>query len=66
MSEKYPGKCPKCGWFCSDIKATATDECLKSVAGKCKQHGKVDLSNQGWSWEDFFTEHCPGERDNGK
>lgn len=56
MFADYPGKCPKCGWFCADITATANEEGLQSVSGICRQHGKMDLSKQEWSWEDFFGE----------
>lgn len=58
MSVDYPGKCPKCGWFCSGIRMTTSHfgECIGTVTGNCKQHGKVDLTDQEWSWEDFDTE----------
>ena len=56
MISDYPGKCPKCGWFCSDIRATLGEngECLGKVFGTCQQHGKLDLSDQSWEWEDFL------------
>ena len=58
MSCDYPGKCPKCGWFCSDIRASLGEygECLGKVSGICRQHGKLDLSDQAWEWDDFFGE----------
>lgn len=56
MADEWPGKCPDCGRFCADIRATATEECLKTVSGVCGQHGNVDLSKQPWAWEDFFGE----------
>lgn len=58
MSFDYPGKCPKCGWFCSEIKAQLANfgESLGTVTGNCRQHGKMDLSSQAWEWEDFFGE----------
>lgn len=48
------GHCPKCGRFCGDIGAIANSEGLISVDGICKKHGTVDLTNQEWSWDEFF------------
>jgi len=58
----YPGKCPKCGWFCSNIRATTKEygECLGTVTGECRQHGKLDLSKQDWALEDFNFEEEGG------
>jgi hypothetical protein len=51
------GNCPKCGKFCSDIRAKGNEiKGLFEVTGKCKTHGKVDLTDQAWSWDDFFND----------
>ncbi len=49
------GHCPKCGKFCGKIVGTGNEYSgLVKVTGICKIHGKVDLSNQSWGYEDFF------------
>ncbi len=47
------GHCPRCGRFCRDIIGLVSDLGLEKVEGKCKKHGKVDLTNQEWSYDDF-------------
>ena len=51
------GHCPKCGKFCGEIEALVNEiDGIKKVEGKCKAHGKVDLSDQSWGYEDFDNE----------
>ena len=51
------GHCPKCGKWVKNIVATVSElEGIKKVEAECKIHGKVDISHQGWSWEDFEGE----------
>ena len=48
------GHCPKCGKWVKNIVATLSElEGIKKVEGECKTHGKVDISHQAWSREDF-------------
>lgn len=47
------GHCPICGKFCSNIIGHFNFGGLQKVYGICKTHGKVDLSNQSWSTDDF-------------
>lgn len=47
------GHCPKCGWWLKNIVATCSEKGIEKVEGECRQHGKVDISLQGWSWEEF-------------
>ena len=50
--------CPECGKFVGDIRATVSgiDEDITKVTGVCKKHGKVDVTDQDWIYEDFFPE----------
>ena len=54
------GQCPSCGRFTADVVATIRgwggDARVAEVHGTCRTHGRVDLSDQGWSWEDFAGE----------
>jgi hypothetical protein len=50
------GHCPACGKFCKNIIGTANSEKLVKVEGTCKIHGVVDLTDQSWSYEDFFDD----------
>jgi uncharacterized radical SAM superfamily Fe-S cluster-containing enzyme len=45
--------CPKCGRFVK-VRATVNgfDEIVKIVA-KCKKHGKVDVSDQDYTYEEL-------------
>ena len=61
MTEVARGRCPVCGRFCRAVTATRRETdigaCLDTVTGTCRQHGRVDLSHEPWSWEDFFGEN---------
>jgi len=49
------GHCPKCGKFCGQIMAYGNESRgLFKVKGTCRTHGEVDLTDQSWSWDDFF------------
>ena len=51
------GHCPKCGRFCGSITGYGGDEIgLQKVTGICKKHGLVNLTNQEWSYDDFWGE----------
>lgn len=50
------GHCPQCGRFCGQIKGYGNAWGLVRVTGICKVHGEVDLTQQDWSYEDFFEE----------
>ncbi|HUS46135.1 MAG TPA: hypothetical protein VM219_08930 [Phycisphaerae bacterium] len=57
------GHCPKCGRFCGDVVGTTSESRgLERVEGTCRQHGRVDLSKQEWSYEDFVGEGEEGGR----
>lgn len=47
------GHCPKCGKFCSKIVATSNEGRIVKIGSVCKVHGKVDLTNQSWNYDDF-------------
>ena len=59
------GHCPKCGKFCGQIEGKGNEmRGLFEVTGVCKKHGKVDLTGQSWSWDEFFGEpECIGYLD---
>lgn len=49
------GHCPKCGRFCGQIFAYGNESRgLFKVKGFCKVHGEVDLTDQSWTYEEFF------------
>jgi len=51
------GHCPKCGRFCGNIKGQANEHFgLFKVTGMCKIHGVVDLTQQAWEYDDFFSD----------
>ena len=53
------GHCPRCGRFCSGIIGRGSDiRGLFSVVGVCRRHGPVILTDQDWSWEDFFGDEA--------
>lgn len=47
-----------CGRFVGNIKATIVgiDDRIIKVTGVCKKHGVVDITDQDWTYEDFFPE----------
>ncbi|GAI05989.1 unnamed protein product [marine sediment metagenome] len=46
--------CPKCGKFVGNIEATRNGlEYITKVEGICKTHGKVDLTDQEWDYDEF-------------
>lgn len=47
-------QCPKCGRFCKNVMAEINgfDQIIR-VDGDCKIHGKVDLTEAEWSYDDF-------------
>jgi len=51
------GQCPKCGRICGRIVGYFLSEYfgggLEKVFGVCKKHGRVDLTDQDWSYEEF-------------
>lgn len=48
------GNCPQCGRWCGDIRGQGNEyHGLTKVTGECKVHGTVDLTSQGWGWDDF-------------
>ena len=50
-------KCPQCGKFCKDVFALMdADGNVKRVEGVCIKHGKVDLTNEDWSYEQFVEQ----------
>ena len=50
-------KCPVCGKFVKDVIALMNEYGeIIIITGKCKTHGKVDVSNSDWCYEDFFPE----------
>lgn len=49
--------CPECGRFCGDITADYNEFAgITKVHGLCARHGRVDLTNEDWCYEDFFPE----------
>ena len=32
------------------------NDMIMKVEGKCKDHGKQDVTNQEWNYEDFFPD----------
>ena len=53
-------KCPECGKFVKDVEALVEEvlfideKKITKVTGVCAKHGKVDLTNEDWSYEEFF------------
>lgn len=51
------GNCPECGRFVGHIRGTINPLMgLVRVTGVCKYHGVVDLTHQGWSFDEFDPE----------
>jgi len=53
------GHCPKCGKFCGSIRAQLDPfGGIRRVEGVCRTHGRVDLTEQDWTYEEFAGEVC--------
>lgn len=50
------GHCPICGKWCKNIRGYRNSQGLVLVLGVCKTHATVDLTNQSWSFDDFFRD----------
>ena len=50
------GHCPRCGQFCGRIRGLFRGGDLVRVEGRCRRHGRVDLSAQEWDGEQFAQE----------
>lgn len=49
-------RCNECGKYIPDKVTLSISELygITKVVGKCKEHGKQDVTAQEWNYEDFF------------